>query len=89
VQLVGASIGTALLATLSVAAITASITAAATAGENPTSPAIQLQAQVDGYTTAFTWAAGLLLLGALVALLLVKAGKDDIPTDTDALVPAG
>jgi EmrB/QacA subfamily drug resistance transporter len=89
VQQVGASIGTALLATLSVAAITASITAAAKAGENPQSQAVQLQAQVDGYTTAFTWAAGLLLVAALVALLLVKASKDDIPTEADALVHAG
>jgi EmrB/QacA subfamily drug resistance transporter len=89
VQQVGASIGTALLATLSVAAITASITAAAKAGENPKDPAVGLQAQVDGYTTAFTWAAGLLLVAAIVSLLLVKASKDDIPSDTDALVHAG
>jgi EmrB/QacA subfamily drug resistance transporter len=89
VQQVGASIGTALLATLSVAAITASITDAAQAGKNPQDPAVGLQAQVDGYTTAFTWAAGLLLLAALVALVLVKAGKEDIPSDADALVHAG
>jgi EmrB/QacA subfamily drug resistance transporter len=89
VQQVGASIGTALLATLSVAAITSSFTDAVKSGANPKDPAVGLNAQVDGYTTAFTWAAGLLLVAALVALVLVKATKDDIPTEDDALVHAG
>jgi Na+/melibiose symporter-like transporter len=89
VQQVGASIGTALLATISVAAITASMTAAATAGKNPRDPAVALSAQVDGYTTAFTWAAALLVLGAVVAAVLVKATKEDLPTEADALVHAG
>jgi len=89
VQQVGASIGTALLATLSVAAISSSFTDAVKSGANPQDPAVGLNAQVDGYTTAFTWAAGLLLLGALVALVLVKATKEDIPTDADSLVHAG
>jgi hypothetical protein len=43
----------------------------------------------DGYTTAFLWAAALLLLGAIVSAVLIKATKDDIPTDADALVHAG
>jgi len=78
VQQIGASIGTALLATLSVGAITTALT------ENPPSaedPAAGLAAQVEGYTTAFTWAAGLLLLGAVVSAVLIKATKDDLPTD--------
>ena len=37
--------------------------------------------QVDGYTTAFTWAAVLLLLGALVSGLLIKATKEDLPEE--------
>jgi EmrB/QacA subfamily drug resistance transporter len=89
VQQVGASVGTALLATLSVAAITASFSSAVTAGRNPRDPAVALSAQVDGYTTAFTWAAGLLVLGAIVAAVLVKATKEDLPTEADALVHAG
>jgi EmrB/QacA subfamily drug resistance transporter len=89
VQQVGASIGTALLATLSVSAITSALTAAAQSGKNPQDPAVGLSAQVEGYTTAFTWAAGLLVLAALVAAVLVKASKEDIPTDADALVHAG
>jgi len=88
VQQVGASVGTALLATIAVAASTASITAAAVAGQNPADPAVGIAAQVDGYTTAFLWAAGLLVAGAIVSAVLIKATKDDIPTDTD-VVPVG
>jgi EmrB/QacA subfamily drug resistance transporter len=78
VQQIGASIGTALLATLSVGAITAAL------ADNPPSaknPVAALEAQVEGYTTAFTWAAVLLLLGAVVSAVLIKATKDDLPTD--------
>jgi hypothetical protein len=80
-QQVGASIGTALLATLSVGAITDYFTDAVNSGRNPQDPAIGLEAQVEGYTTAFTWAAGLLVLGALVSGLLIKATKDDLPDE--------
>ena len=81
-QQVGASVGTALLATLSVGAITAFIADAGPAAQDPqTAPVIGLQAQVEGYTTAFTWAAGLLLLGALVSGVLINASKDDLPAD--------
>src|SRR5215211_3313008 len=59
-QQVGASIGTALLATLSVGAITGYFTDAVASGRNPQDPAVGLEAQVEGYTTAFTWAAALL-----------------------------
>src|SRR4051794_10412278 len=89
VQQVGASIGTALLATLSVSAITSAITDAAQSGQNPQDPAVGLAAQVEGYTTAFTWAAVLLVVGAVVSAVLIKATKDDIPTEADALVHAG
>ncbi|GAA3180308.1 MFS transporter [Blastococcus jejuensis] len=80
-QQVGASIGTALLATLSVGAITDYVTDAVTSGRNPADPAVGLQAQVEGYTTAFTWAAVLLVLGALVSGVLIKATKDDLPEE--------
>jgi EmrB/QacA subfamily drug resistance transporter len=85
VQQVGASVGTALLATISVAAITSSITDAAAAGQNPQDPAVGMAAQVDGYTTAFLWAAALLLAGALVSAVLIKATKEDLPTDADVV----
>ena len=86
-QQVGASIGTAFLATLSVGAITNYFTDALTSGRNPQDPAIGLQAQVEGYTTAFTWASVLLVLGAVVSGVLITATKDDLPDD--AAVHAG
>lgn len=87
-QQVGASIGTAVLASLSVGAISAYTADALGSGGNPQDPAVALQAQVEGYTTAFTWAAGLLVAGALVAGLLIKATKDDVPAG-DAPVHVG
>ncbi|MGZ4668135.1 MAG: MFS transporter [Blastococcus sp.] len=80
-QQVGASIGTALLATLSVGAITNYFTDVATSGGNPADPAVGLQAQVEGYTTAFTWASVLLVIGALVSAVLIKATKEDLPDE--------
>src|SRR5918993_67851 len=88
-QQVGASVGTALLATLSVGAITNFITDAIASGGNPQDPAVGLVAQGEGHTTAFTWAAVLLLLGALVSGLLIKATKADLPADGDAVVHVG
>jgi hypothetical protein len=41
---------------------------------------------VEGYTTAFTWAAALLVLAAVVAGVMIKATKEDLPTE--ALVHA-
>jgi EmrB/QacA subfamily drug resistance transporter len=87
-QQVGASIGTALLATISVGAITSAIADSAAAGADPRDPAVGLAAQVEGYTTAFTWAAGLLIAGALASAVLIKATKEDLPADA-AMVHAG
>ncbi|WP_336028933.1 MFS transporter [Geodermatophilus sp. FMUSA9-8] len=87
-QQVGASIGTAVLASLSVGAISA-YSADVLASPTPQDPAaVALQAQVEGYTTAFTWAAALLVLGAVAAALLIKATKDDLPAG-DAPVHVG
>ncbi|MFE9458565.1 MFS transporter [Streptomyces californicus] len=64
-QQVGGSIGTALLNTLAAGAATAHL-----AGRNPTDPAVQGQAALHSYTTAFAWAAALFFLGALVTAVL-------------------
>ncbi|TWH71918.1 MFS transporter [Modestobacter roseus] len=88
-QQVGASIGTALLATLSVGAITAAVTDAVAAGQDPADPGVGLAAQVEGYTTAFTWASVLLVVGALVSAVLIKATKEDLPTGPETIVHAG
>ncbi|WP_222193113.1 MFS transporter [Modestobacter italicus] len=87
-QQVGASIGTALLATLSVNAITSAFADSVAAGQDPADPAVGLAAQVEGYTTAFTWAAVLLVVGAVVSAVLIKATKEDLPAD-GAVVHAG
>jgi MFS family permease len=80
-QQVGASVGTALLATISVGAITNYFSDAMASGADPQDPTVGLEAQVAGYTTAFTWASGLLLAGALVAAVLIKATKEDVPAE--------
>jgi EmrB/QacA subfamily drug resistance transporter len=93
VQQVGASVGTALLATISVATITSAVAADPSllqkVGPGPQDVVPGAAAQVEGYTTAFQWAAALLVAGALVSALLIKATKEDLPTDADALVHAG
>src|SRR4051812_10100926 len=85
VQQVGASIGTALLATISVAAISSSITDAAHAGQNPQDPAGGPAPPARGRPDAVTRAAGLLLVGALVSAVLIKATKDDLPAGDEAM----
>jgi MFS family permease len=84
-QQVGASIGTALLATISVGAISTAFAESVADGGNPQDPILGLQAQVEGYTTAFTWAAALLVLGAIVSAVLIKATKEDLPADGAAV----
>ncbi|MGB1526730.1 MAG: MFS transporter, partial [Miltoncostaeaceae bacterium] len=60
-------VGTALLSTIFAGAVTAFVASSA----DPRSPATQAAAQVDGYTTAFWWAAGLFLLAAVICGLLM------------------
>ena len=80
-QQVGGSLGTALLNTIATGAITAYATS-----HVPTSPQdgqrIGLLAQVDGYSAAFTWAAVLIVVAAVVSALLIKVSRDDLPTET-------
>ena len=66
-QQVGGSVGTALLSTIFASAVAAFVASSA----NPSSPATQAAAQVEGYTTAFWWAAGLFLLAAVICGLLM------------------
>ena len=74
-QQVGGAIGTALLNTVAANATTdwvASHATTAAAGR-----ALQVEAVVHGYSTAIGWAAGILTLASLVALVLVDAGRQD------------
>jgi MFS family permease len=67
-QQVGASLGTALLSTLS-----ASATASYLAGKPPTADVVA-RATVHGYTTGFWWAAAIFAAGAVVCGALLRGG---------------
>ncbi|MBO9532502.1 MAG: MFS transporter [Solirubrobacteraceae bacterium] len=69
-QQVGGSIGTAALSTIAASAMTDSL-AAATAR----SPEVLATAAIHGYTSAFTWAAGIFLFGAVATSLLLPGGR--------------
>jgi EmrB/QacA subfamily drug resistance transporter len=71
-QQVGGSIGTALLSTLAVSATTDYL--------STNGPNLIQQAAVEGYTTAFWWAAAIFAVGAIVTGALLRSG---------AHVPAG
>lgn len=71
-QQVGGSLGTALLNTMYTSAVTAYLV-----GKMP-DPMNQVQALVHGYTVAFAWGAGLILLSGLATLLLIKVRKEDL-----------
>jgi EmrB/QacA subfamily drug resistance transporter len=68
-QQVGGSIGTALLSTLAATAVTSQLAGAV---GRPTA-LVQAQAAVHGYTTAFWWAAGIYIGGAVVCTALLSA----------------
>jgi predicted MFS family arabinose efflux permease len=67
-QQIGGSIGTALLSTLAGSAATAYLV-----GKNST-PQILAEAAVNSYTTAFAWAGGILIAGAVICGLLLRPG---------------
>jgi EmrB/QacA subfamily drug resistance transporter len=67
-QQVGGSVGVALLSTLAASAVSSQL-----AGVRPTA-ALLAQATIHGYTTAFLWAAGIFLVGAIVAASLFRPG---------------
>ena len=67
-QQVGGSIGTAFLNTIATTAVTSYLVGKAV------TPLVAAQAAVHGYTVAFWWAAGIFLLGAVVAGTLLRPG---------------
>lgn len=86
-QQVGASLGTALLNTIATSAIAAYI-ASHLVPNQPPSQQVQLEAQVAGYSSAFTWAAGLILSAAVITAVFVKVRKEDLPTTEELIAPA-
>jgi EmrB/QacA subfamily drug resistance transporter len=71
-QQVGGSIGTALLSTLAAGA------AGAYASSRRAAAEVAAQAAVHGYTTAFTWAAAVFAVGALIAWVLLPSNAPDL-----------
>jgi EmrB/QacA subfamily drug resistance transporter len=80
-QQVGGSIGTALLSTLAVSATTDFLT------DRGPAPEVLRQAAVEGYVTAFWWAAGIFAIGALVCASLLRPAVRPAPAH-DAPEPA-
>jgi hypothetical protein len=72
-QQVGGSIGTALLSTLAVSAANDFL-----ADRGPTAEVVR-QAAVEGYVTAFWWAAAIFAVGALVCGSLLRPGVRAAP----------
>jgi predicted MFS family arabinose efflux permease len=81
-QQVGGSLGAALLSTVAASAATSYLK-----GLQPSAAAIA-RASVHGYTTAFAWSAAIFAVGAVVAAVLYKGGKQEteLATATDAAV---
>jgi hypothetical protein len=81
-QQVGGSLGTALLNTIATSAITAYAVAHLPSATSPQDgQKIGLLAQIDGYSSAFTWASVMLLAAAVVAAVLIQVRKEDLPVD--------
>jgi EmrB/QacA subfamily drug resistance transporter len=72
-QQVGGSIGTALLSTLAASATTDFLV------ERGPAPELLRQAAVEGYVTAFWWAAGIFAVGALICGSLLRPGVRPVP----------
>jgi sugar phosphate permease len=77
-QQVGGSIGTALLSTLAVSAATGFLK------DFEAAPEALRQAAVEGYTTAFWWAAAIFAIGALLCGSLLRSGAHASPIHAPA-----
>jgi EmrB/QacA subfamily drug resistance transporter len=82
-QQVGGSLGTALLNTIAASAITAYLAAHVPASQQDAQQ-VGLQAQIDGYAAAFTWATAIILAAALVTAIFVKVRREDLPVGDPA-----
>ncbi len=82
-QQVGGSLGTALLNTLYTSSVAGALAAA---GARATQPRVQFEAFVTGYHTAFAWGAGLLGIGFLTVLFVMRGGAGS--TDPVGYQPA-
>jgi EmrB/QacA subfamily drug resistance transporter len=75
-QQIGGSIGTALFTALYTAAIASYL--AANPAANPAAQGVQLEALVSGYSLAFVWAAGFILLAAPISFFMIRVSRADL-----------
>jgi EmrB/QacA subfamily drug resistance transporter len=78
-QQIGGSLGTALLNTIYASTVTAYVATNLRPGVDPR--AVQGEAFLAGYHAAFFWAAVLLAVALVAALVFINAKKDDIPAE--------
>ena len=81
-QQVGGSLGTALLSTVAISAMTSQL-----AGARRT-PELVAEASAHGYTTAFWWSAALLAVGALLSWALIESNSAAQSATTDPATTA-
>jgi hypothetical protein len=75
-QQVGGAIGTALLNTIAASATTSYVADRIGGATSPSQQQlVQLQGQVQGYTSAIWFAVGILVAAAAIAMVLINAGK--------------
>lgn len=80
-QQIGGAVGTALLNTVAVAATTAYFAANGAGGPDQIKSGL-----TEGYTHAFVWGAGFLVVAALVSAFMVTIGKDAAAEEDEAAV---
>jgi EmrB/QacA subfamily drug resistance transporter len=80
-QQIGGSIGTPLFNTLAASAATSYLV-----GKDATSKLVQAQAQLEAYSTAYWWAAGLFAGGAVITAILFRPGVPQTDPDAAAAV---
>lgn len=81
-QQISSSIGTALLNTIATSATAAYVAAHAAQGG---SPDFAKKAMLEGFVTAGTWAAGILLAGAVLVAALMNTPRPARPADTETV----
>ncbi|WEH13136.1 MFS transporter [Streptomyces sp. VNUA24] len=78
---VGGSIGTALLNTLATGAATDYLT-----GKDPRDPAVQAQAGLEAYSTAYWWSAVFFAVGLVISVILYRRGVPEQDPDAAPVV---
>jgi EmrB/QacA subfamily drug resistance transporter len=80
-QQVGGSLGLALLNTVAISAVTAKLASLVASGADPSSTAVTNAAMVHGYHVAYVWGAAAFALALLVAIFVIRARRDELPTE--------